>query len=88
MRLTPIVGFDHSDGSITTVGMLPGRKNITNKFLNFVIKKVDANKKYRMLVSHCDAIEEAEKFAELLKNDLYSSRKAILVLRLSVTHRF
>lgn len=70
MRLTPIVGFDHSDGSITTCGMLPGRKNITNKFLNFVLKKIDENKQYRLLVSHCDAIEDAEYFAKLLKKHI------------------
>lgn len=69
-RLTPIVGFDHSDGSIKTHGMLPGRRNIPQKFFNFVHKKIDPKKSYRMIVSHCDNIEDATTLASSLKDNI------------------
>lgn len=70
MRLTPIVGFSTEDGSIKSQGVLPGRKNIPGKFLSFIQKKIKANKQYRIVVTHCDCIDNAEKLSQLIMQNI------------------
>lgn len=73
LRARPILGFD-SKGAVKAQGALFGKKNLAEKMAKFTRKKIDAKKAYRMIVTHCNALEEAEK----LKNLLVAQHKNIV----------
>jgi DegV family protein with EDD domain len=69
LRLTPVISHN-ADGSIKVAGVLPGRKQLARKMASFVVKRVDSSKTYRIVVMHCNQVEEAEVLKGLLEKAL------------------
>lgn len=65
LHALPILGFD-ANGAVKPQGALFGKKNLAEKMAKFIRKKIDTQKTYRMIVTHCDALKEAEKLKSLL----------------------
>ncbi|MDF1794976.1 MAG: DegV family protein [Coxiellaceae bacterium] len=70
MRLTPLIGFNSTDGTVKTQGLLPGRKGLPNKMLSFIQKKIKKGKKYRIVVIECDCPDEGKKLESLILNNI------------------
>lgn len=69
LRLTPVISHN-ADGSIKVAGVLPGRKQLARKMASFVVKRVDSSKTYRIVVMHCNQVEEAKVLKGLLEKAL------------------
>jgi fatty acid-binding protein DegV len=46
-------------GKLGPCGVLPGRRNAVERFARFVLKKMDPSRTYRVVISHTDAIDDA-----------------------------
>ncbi len=66
LRITP-VAMINLEGKIKIARIFFGRKNLSNKLFHFIGKKINPEKKYRMIVSHTDLLNEAEKLAARMK---------------------
>ncbi|MEE4638562.1 MAG: DegV family protein [Wenzhouxiangella sp.] len=53
-------------GKLGPCGVLPGRKKVLQRFARFVLKKMDPNRVYRVVISHTDALEDAQALREKL----------------------
>ena len=65
LRLTPIVG-NKEDGTIGPVGVLFGRSELPRRFANWLIRHLDADKAYRIVIAHCDNPEGARAIRRVL----------------------
>ncbi|MDF1760510.1 MAG: DegV family protein [Coxiellaceae bacterium] len=70
MRLTPLIGFNSTDGTVKTQGVLTGRKGLPNKMLSFIQKKIKKGKKYRVVVIECDCPDEGKKLESLILHNI------------------
>ena len=65
LRISPLLAT-FPDGRISVGGVLLGRSNLTTKFARFVGRRLDARRRYRLIVGHGDAPEEGARLLELL----------------------
>lgn len=59
LRLTPI-GHGRKDGKVGLRTGLWGKKRLPERFADFVKKKMCPTRQWRVLIGHCDVLEEAE----------------------------
>ncbi len=57
-RLTPILTA--RSGKLKVAGTLKGKSDIVSKFSKYVLKKIDTNFSYRMLIGHADSQDNGE----------------------------
>jgi DegV family protein with EDD domain len=60
LRLSPIIA-SLPDGRVGVGGVLLGRSGLRAKFARFVRRRIDPSKRYRLLVGHANARDEAER---------------------------
>jgi len=66
LRMNPILtALD--DGTVTSGGAFFGKANRPQKFVKFLKKKMQADKQYRVFVSHANLVSEGEEVMRLLK---------------------
>lgn len=68
LRITP-VAMINLEGKIKIARVFFGRKNLSNKLFNFIRKKINREKKYRVIVTHTDLLNEANTLAARMKQD-------------------
>ena len=61
-----LVMANTKDGKLGPRGVLPGRHKALSRFGRFVLKKMDTERVYRVIISHTDALEDARRLRELL----------------------
>jgi DegV family protein with EDD domain len=61
LRISPILSIGE-DGSVVTNGKLIGKRNIDDRFIKYVGKKIDVSKLYRIGIVHGNCEERARKF--------------------------
>ena len=66
LGLTPMVKVT-PEGKLKPHSAFFGKKNIPRRFAQYVAKSIDHNKKWRLIVGHCDAAEEGEQLLAELK---------------------
>ena len=66
LGLTPMVKVT-PEGKLNPHTAFFGKKNIPRRFARYVAKSIDHNKKWRLIVGHCDAAEEGEQLLAELK---------------------
>ena len=64
LRLRPILGS--KNGQLKARGVLYGHSNRIEKFVNFLDKKIDPNKKYHIMVAHANDSKSGEQLLQLL----------------------
>jgi len=69
LKISPILTIGE-DGSVTTDGKLIGKKNIDDRFIEYVEKKVGSNKEYRVGIVHGNCESRANKFEKYFNNKL------------------
>ena len=57
MRLRPILGV--KNGKLKPRGVLYGKSNMVEKFTTYINKKINRNKRYRVMVAHANAKSKA-----------------------------
>ena len=67
IKLNPILA-SASDGSLSTGGFFFGKHNRVKKYAKFLLKKLDATKTYRILISHANCVQDADLLISLLKD--------------------
>ena len=65
-RLRPILGV--KKGKLKARGVLYGKSRMVEKFSTFVSKKMNSNKKHRIMVAHANSKVNGDKLSELLIN--------------------
>ncbi len=65
LRISPLLAT-FPDGRVSIGGVLLGRSNLTAKFARFVGRRIDAGRRYRLIVGHGDAPEEGRRLLERL----------------------
>ncbi|MFQ6611252.1 MAG: DAK2 domain-containing protein, partial [Fidelibacterota bacterium] len=65
LNITPILTLSEN-GSISTAGIRFGKKNLDSKIAKFVLKRIDKNKSYKILVAHGNDSHGGEKLLEIL----------------------
>ncbi|NDY94895.1 DegV family protein [Wenzhouxiangella limi] len=55
-----------AEGKLGPRGVLPGRRNAVERFARFVLKKMDRDRVYRVIISHTDALEDARTLRDRL----------------------
>ena len=66
--LTPILTT--RGGKLKPAGVLWGRANLIDKFSNFLIKKINYESKYRILVAHANSYDNGKKLENTLLDSL------------------
>jgi DegV family protein with EDD domain len=66
LRLTPIL-ITHPDGRVAPGGTLFGRGHPLEKFVRFVVRRMDRGLDYRIGIGHANASDKAHELLELLK---------------------
>jgi DegV family protein with EDD domain len=74
LRLSPIVA-SLPDGRIGVGGALLGRSGLRAKFARFVRRRIDPSKRYRLLVGHANARDEAERLLAEVTDGLTNVEK-------------
>mgnify|MGYP001160081102 CR=1 FL=1 len=64
LRLRPVLGS--KNGQLKARGVLYGHSNRIEKFVNFLDKKIDPNKKYHIMVAHANDSKSGEQLLQLL----------------------
>ena len=64
LRLRPVLGS--KKGKLTARGVLYGHRNRVEKFVNFLSKKINPEKKYHIMIAHANDYENGEKLLKLL----------------------
>jgi len=64
LRLRPILGI--KNGKLKPRAVLYGKSKMINKFSVYLNKKMDANKKYRIMVAHANAKSKGEQLMKLI----------------------
>lgn len=64
LRLTPI-GHGRPDGKVGLLSGLWGRKNLAERYARHVLRRLDRNRTWRILIGHCDALEDGERVRDL-----------------------
>ncbi|MFW5816145.1 MAG: DegV family protein [Wenzhouxiangella sp.] len=54
------------EGKLGPCGVLPGRRKVLQRFARFALKKMDPDQVYRIVISHTDALADAEGLRERL----------------------
>jgi uncharacterized protein len=67
LGFTPMVKVT-PEGKLKPHSAFFGKKNIPKRFARYVAKAIDHNKKWRLIVGHCDALEDGEVLLAELKN--------------------
>ena len=65
LRLTPVVST-RADGSLSTSGVLPGRKNLVPKFARYVAKRCNPDAELHVALGHAVCRQDAERLREEL----------------------
>lgn len=69
LHLTPVLTAN-LDGFVKPGGVLFGRHHTTERFARFLLRRLAADRDWRLLVGHCNAPAEAERLASLLRAGL------------------
>ena len=64
LRLRPVLGS--KNGQLKARGVLYGHSNRIKKFVNFLDKKIDPNKKYYIMVAHANDSKSGDQLLQLL----------------------
>jgi len=59
LRLTPI-GHGRKDGRVGLTSGLWGKKRLPERYAAYVLRKLDRQKTWRILIGHCDVLDEAQ----------------------------
>ncbi len=54
------------EGRLGPCGVLPGRRNAVQRFARYVLKKMDRDQVYRVIISHTDALDDARALRDQL----------------------
>jgi uncharacterized protein len=60
LRLNPVLTAT-PDGRLGARGVIAGRVNAVERFGRYLLKRMDANKTYRLIISHTNALDDARK---------------------------
>ena len=55
-----------AEGRLGPCGVLPGRRNAVQRFARFVLRKMDPEQTYRVVISHTDALPDAQDLRDRL----------------------
>ena len=66
LRLTPVISFD-AEGKVTVAKLFFLHRNLAKRFAKFALRKMKKNKKYKVIVSHLQNINEAKQIAKLIR---------------------
>ena len=66
LNLTPVLGVRRG-GRFGPLGMLLGRRDIVNKTVRFILRRVDATTRYRISIAHADCEDDARRLLEGLR---------------------
>jgi DegV family protein with EDD domain len=66
LRLSPILA-SHEDGRVSPGGTLFGKRNLHDKFIRFVTKRMEPAQPYRVGIGHANAEAEANELLERLR---------------------
>ncbi len=66
LGLTPMVKVT-PEGKLKPRSAFFGKKNIPRRFAQYVAKSIDQNRQWRLIVGHCDALEDGEALLAELK---------------------
>ena len=78
LNITPILTLSEN-GTIKTAGIRFGKKNLDRKIANFVLKRIDYKKSYKVLVAHGNDHHGGEKLLETLSKNIPNLNSAQLV---------
>ena len=67
LRLRPVLGS--KKGKLTARGVLYGYENRVEKFVNFLSKKINPEKKYHIMIAHANDYENGKKLLKLLNHN-------------------
>ncbi|TVS12941.1 MAG: DegV family protein [Wenzhouxiangella sp.] len=65
LHLNLVLG-NTKEGRLGPCGVLPGRRNAVRRFARFILKKMEPDRVYRVIVSHTDALDDARALREML----------------------
>jgi len=65
LALNPILS-NSAEGRLTARGVVAGRRNAVKRFARFVLRRMQANRVYRLLISHTDAESDANSLRDHL----------------------
>ena len=66
LRLRPVLGT--KKGNLKPRGVLYGKSNTVNKFSTYLVKKLNIEKKYKLMIAHSDCEDKGKRFLnQLLK---------------------
>jgi DegV family protein with EDD domain len=66
LRIMPLLATQ-ADGRLGLGGALWGRRRPIEKFARFVAARLQSNRRYRLMIAHGDAAEDAVKLAQILR---------------------
>ena len=79
LRLRPVLGT--KKGYLKARGVLYGKSKTSIKFSNYLVKKLDLNKRYRLMIAHSNCEEKGNRFLnKLLNSELKIEEHFILEL--------
>lgn len=58
LRLNPVLA-NTTDGQLTARGVIPGRRRAVARFGRYLVRRMDAGRVYRVLISHTDSPDDA-----------------------------
>ena len=70
LRLRPVLGM--KNGKLKPRGVLYGKSKMANKFGFYISKKMENNKKYRLMIAHANAKAKGEKLLDLILSSQHS----------------
>ena len=70
LRLRPVLGM--KNGKLKPRGVLYGKSKMVNKFGFYMSKKMENNKKYRLMIAHANAKAKGEKLLDLILSSQHS----------------
>jgi hypothetical protein len=65
LRLNPVLA-NTVDGRLTARGVIPGRAGAVLRFARYLARRMDADRVYRILISHTDSLADARRLRDLL----------------------
>jgi fatty acid-binding protein DegV len=68
LRIMPVLHAT-ADGRVTTGGVLFGRKDLQGRFARWIKRRMHADRKYRVLVSHANCEADGQRLLEALQGD-------------------
>jgi len=83
-KMSPVLNFN-ADGKIKPAGFLFGKNNLTEKIFKITKKKVQKDKKYRMIISYTGSKHKALQLEKLIKANMAEQLEQVFILPLGAS---